>query len=75
MKTRRLLSSGLHALIWKEGKWYVAKGVEVEMASQGKSKEEAIKNLNEAIELYFTDEQVKIPSGLEDIELHQLAIS
>ena len=75
MNAKGRLSSGIHALLWKEGEWYIAKGVEVEIASQGKSKEEAFNNLDEAIELYFTDEQVKVPSGLEEIKLRQLAIT
>lgn len=47
---------GLNALVWKEGKIFVARAVEIELASQGKSKEEALKNLKEAIHLYFDDE-------------------
>ena len=31
MKGKKKLSSGLHALIWKEGSWFVAKCVEVEV--------------------------------------------
>lgn len=45
----------IHSVIWKEDKWYVAKALEVEVASQGKSQEEALKNLKEALELYFED--------------------
>lgn len=44
------------AVITKEGQWYVAKAVEVEVASQGKTIEEALENLKEALELYFQDE-------------------
>lgn len=32
------LKKGYHALVWKEGGWYVARGVEIEVASQGKTK-------------------------------------
>jgi predicted RNase H-like HicB family nuclease len=35
---------------------YVARGVEVDVASQGETVEEALHNLQEAIELYFEDE-------------------
>jgi len=42
-------------VITKEGKWYVSKCVELGVASQGKSVEEAQKNLKEAIELYLDD--------------------
>ncbi len=47
----------ISALSWREGDIYVAKAVEFEIASQGKTKTEALSNLKEALELYFEDEQ------------------
>ncbi len=52
------LRSGMHALVWQEDDLFVAQAIEVEVASQGKSEQEALKNLEEAIELYFEDEKV-----------------
>jgi len=51
------------AVITKDGKWYVALCPELDVASQGKSIEEALKNLKEAVELYFEDEDAKIPEA------------
>jgi len=52
----------LHALVWKEGKYFVAKCLEIEVASQGESKKEALANLKEAVELYLEDEKInKLP--------------
>lgn len=48
-----------HALVWQEGKWYVARCLELEVASQGKTKEEALENLREAVDLYLEDEDPK----------------
>lgn len=48
----------LHTIIWKEEKTFVAKFLELELASQGKTKEEAAKNLKEALDLYLEDENV-----------------
>lgn len=45
-----------HSILWKEDKWFVAKALEVEVASQGKTETEALKNLKEALELYFEDQ-------------------
>ena len=42
-------------IINKEGKWFVARSVELGVLSQGKSVEEAQNNLREAIELYLED--------------------
>lgn len=44
-----------HYVIWKEGKWFVARCLEIELASQGKTEKEAVKNLIEALELYLED--------------------
>lgn len=64
--------SGLHALVWKEGSWFVAQGVEVRVASQGKNKIEAIKNLEEAVALYFADEKVSPKKSFSKLELATL---
>jgi predicted RNase H-like HicB family nuclease len=41
------------ASVWREGDWYVAQCLEVDVASQGESEEEALQNLREAIALHF----------------------
>lgn len=41
----------LHTIVWKEDKLFVAKFLELELASQGKTKKEAVGNLREAFEL------------------------
>ena len=53
----RVYSSGvrLTAAITNEPPWYVARCLEVEVASQGETVEEALANLKEALELYFED--------------------
>lgn len=52
----------LHTIVWKEDKLFVAKFLELELASQGKTKKEAISNLKEALELYLEDENIdKLP--------------
>ncbi len=43
------------AIINKEKKWYVAHCLELGVVSQGKTIEEAQKNLKEAVELYLED--------------------
>ena len=59
-----MLKTSFHSLIWQEGKLYVAKCLEVEVASQGKNKKEALNNLKEALELYFEDEKAsKLPAN------------
>lgn len=43
------------AIVQKEDNWYVAKCLENSVASQGKTVEEAMSNLKEALELYYED--------------------
>ena len=42
------------AVVWKEGEWYVAQCREFEVASQGETKEQALDNLSEAIEVHLS---------------------
>lgn len=49
----------LKNVVWKEGKYYVAQCLNVDISSFGKTKKEALANLDEALELYFED--VKSP--------------
>ncbi len=46
----------LTAAITQEGDWFVARCLEVEVASQGRTADEAETNLKEALELYFEDQ-------------------
>ena len=48
MKTQTFTAS-----VSREDEWFVAQCLEVDVASQGKSEDEAIANLAEALELYF----------------------
>jgi len=47
----------LQNVVWKEGKYYVAQCLNVDVSSFGKTKKEALDNLNEALELYFEDQK------------------
>ncbi len=46
----------LTAVVKKEGEWYSSWCPDVDIASQGKTVDEALENLKEALELYFEDE-------------------
>jgi len=53
-------------IIKKEEEWFVATCLENNIASQGKTIDEATENLKEAIALYFeneTDEEITIPES------------
>jgi predicted RNase H-like HicB family nuclease len=45
----------LKSVVWKEGKYYISQCLEVDVSSFGKTKKEALANLQDALELYFED--------------------
>jgi len=50
------------AVVTREGKWFVARCLEVEVASQGEAVESALANLREALELKLEDEpEISVP--------------
>jgi predicted RNase H-like HicB family nuclease len=53
----RTLTAALH----REEDWYIAQCLEVDVASQGQTIDEALANLAEAVELYL--EEVDDPAG------------
>ena len=57
------------ASVWPEGEWYVAQCLEVDVASQGTTEEEALENLREAIELHFTPPVATVVPHTRTIEV------
>ena len=49
------MTKTLSAIVTKEREWFVAQCVEVDVASQGETEDEALKNLKEALELHFEE--------------------
>ena len=47
-------------VIYKEGNYFVAQCLNVEVSSFGETIDEAIKNIHEAVELYFEDSEENI---------------
>ena len=64
----------LKNVAWKEGKYYVAQCLNVEVSSFGERKEEALKNLEEALSLYFEDNENPDIHEVEFPELETLTI-
>lgn len=53
----------LSAVIRREGRLYTAWNPELDVASQGKTPEDALAALKEAVELYLEDEDAQVPAG------------
>lgn len=65
----------LKNVVWKEGKYYVAQGLNVDVSSFGKTKKEALANLQEAIELRLEDEKVTKIAKVESPEIINFSFS
>jgi predicted RNase H-like HicB family nuclease len=57
------------ATVWREGKWYVSQCLEIDLASQGDTEEEALANLKEALELHFEPPQATRPPQVRMVEV------
>ena len=57
------------ATAWREGDWHVSQYIEVDVASEGQTEEEALANLKEALELHFEAPQATRPAKVRMIEV------
>jgi predicted RNase H-like HicB family nuclease len=57
------------ASLWQEGEWYVAQCMQVDVASQGATEDEALDNLRDALELHFTPPAATITPRVRDIDV------
>ena len=56
-------------VVWKENEYYVAQSLNVDVSSFGDTKKEALKNLREALELYFEDTKQSDIQIIKDPEI------
>jgi predicted RNase H-like HicB family nuclease len=52
------------ASIWQEGEWFIAQCVQVDVANQGATEDEALENLRDALELHFSPPVATLVSHL-----------
>lgn len=57
------------ASIWQEGDWFIAQCLEVDVASQGETEQEALTNLGEALALHFEPPQATIHPEVRTIKV------
>ena len=56
------------ASVWQEGSWWVAQCLNVDVASQGETEQEALLSLREALELHYEDPQPTLAPAVCKIE-------
>ncbi|NCO35230.1 MAG: HicB family protein [Armatimonadetes bacterium CG2_30_59_28] len=57
------------AHVFREEAWVVAQCIEVDVASQGRTEDEALTNLSDALELHFTPPCATITPKLRKVEI------
>ncbi len=58
-----------NAVITKEDGWFIAQCLEVDVASQGKTENEAMNNLYDALSLHFTPPVATVLPSVRQFEL------
>lgn len=67
-------SMRLKHIVWREGKHYVAQCLNVDVSSFGRTKKEALENLQEALELRFEGARVPKITRVEQPEIVGVAL-
>lgn len=57
------------ARVWQEDDWFIAQCAQVDVASQGRTEEEALANLREALELYFEPPTATLVPKVASVEV------
>ena len=57
------------ASVWQESEWYVAQCIQVDVASQGATEQEALDNLRDALELHFPPPVATLVPQVRNIEV------
>jgi len=61
--------------VWKEGKYFVAQCLNVDVSSFGETIDEAIQNLMEAVELYFENNDNPTFSNIDTVVIGECQIN
>ena len=57
------------ASVWQEGEGYIAQCIQVDVASQGATEDEALDNLRDALELHFVPPVATAVPHIRNIEI------
>ncbi len=64
-----LMKREFKASVSREGDWFVAQCLEVDVASQGRTEEEALANLEEALALHFEAPRASATPKIRPVEV------
>jgi hypothetical protein len=61
------------AAVSREGRWYVAQCLEIDVASQGRTEKTALKNLADALKLHFAPPMATVVPKIRSLEVRRAA--
>ena len=67
------MKRNFNATVWQEGEWFIAQCLEVDVASQGATEEEALESLSDALELHFASPVATIAPQVRQVEVEVAA--
>lgn len=67
------MKKDMSMVVWKEGDWFVAQCLDIDIASQGETEDEAIENLRDALELHFTPPVASVLPKVRTVEFEVAA--
>ena len=57
------------ASLWQEAEWFIARCIQIDVASQGATEDAALDNLRDALELHFTPPVATLVPHVRNIEI------
>jgi len=63
------MKRAFNASVWREGEWFVAQCLDVDVASQGRTRSEALENLAEALRLHFSPPVATLVPDIAEVEV------
>ena len=67
---RQVMKQNFTASVWQESEWFIAQCIQVDVASQGTTRDEALDNLRDALELHFTPPVATDLAHVRNIEIN-----
>ena len=67
------MKKNLNYIVWSERDWHIAQCLDIDIASQGETEEQAVENLKDALKLHFTPPIATVLPQIRQIEFEVAA--
>jgi hypothetical protein len=63
------MNRSFSASVWQQSEWFISQCIDVDVASQGQTEEEALESLRDALELHFTPPVATVATQASMVEI------